>query len=68
MAKTPVVTKAELEEAINDIWVIAQDTDGGSRVAMQESLDEIQARCVEVCPEIEDQDDTDDEDDDDEDE
>ena len=56
MASTPVVTKAELEEAINDIWQTAQDSDGG-RGSMQDALDEIQEKCVEVCPEIGDQDD-----------
>ena len=55
MAKTQVITKAELEEAINDIWQIAQDADG-SRSGMQDALDEIQEKCVEFCPDIEEQD------------
>ena len=65
MASKPVVTKAELEETVNDIWQIAQEADG-SRSGMQDALDEIQEKCVEVCPEIEDQDDEDNLDEDDE--
>jgi hypothetical protein len=59
MAQQQTVTKKELEDTVNDIWQIAQDADG-SRSGMQDALDEIQERCVEVCPEIEETDDGDD--------
>lgn len=58
MARTQVITKADLEDAINEVWQIAQDADG-SRSGMQDALDEIQEKCVEFCPEIEETDDSD---------
>jgi prefoldin subunit 5 len=52
MAKTNVVTKDEIEEAVRDIWQTAQFADG-SRSAMQDALDEIQEKCAEVVPDLE---------------
>ncbi len=52
MAKSERVT--ELEQAIGDIWETAQNSDA-SRSAMLEAFDEIQSKCVEVVPSLDDQ-------------
>ena len=54
----PPQLKAEIEEAVRDVWQIAQDADG-SRSGMSEALDAIQEKCVEVVPDIEDDEDED---------
>lgn len=45
-------TKAELEDAIADIWETAQNAEG-SRAGMQDALDQIQDACAEVIPDVE---------------
>ena len=51
-----MATKIELENTVKEIFELQENCDGGQRVAMQDTLDEIRELCIEALPDLENED------------